>query len=98
MEADAHVAGFHIATTDDQHGMDFRFLGVLDFAVDFVHRVIGVRADEIRAEFGHDGFGVVHKRLVIANGEDAHLLGREPEREIPGIMLDEETDEPLVRA
>jgi len=26
------------------------------------------------------------------------LVGREPEREIPGIMLDEKADEPLVRA
>jgi hypothetical protein len=29
---------------------------------------------------------------------DAHLLGREPEREIAGVMLDQEFDETFVRA
>ena len=43
-------------------------------------------------------FGVVHQRLVLADGQHAHLLGREPEREIAGVMLDEKADEPLVRA
>ena len=41
---------------------------------------------------------VVDKRFVVADGQDAHLLGREPEREVAGVMLDEEADETLVRA
>ena len=30
--------------------------------------------------------------------DDAHLIRREPEREVAGVMLDEEADEPLMRA
>ena len=44
---------------------------------------IGFHADEIGAEFLYDGFGVVHQRLFLADGQHAHLLGREPERELP---------------
>ena len=56
------------------------------------------RADEVGAQFLHDGLGVVHQRLVLADGQHAHLLGREPEREVAGVMLDEKADEPFVRA
>ena len=35
--------------------------------------------------------------LRIGDGEDADLLGRQPERERPGEVLDEEPDEPLQR-
>ncbi len=34
--------------------------------------------------------------MFVANGHDTHLLGREPEGEIAGVMLDEEADEALV--
>ena len=59
---------------------------------------IGFDADHVGAQFAHDGLGVVHQRLFLADGQHAHLLRREPEREIAGVMLDEEADEPLVRA
>ena len=42
--------------------------------------------------------GVVDERLFVADGQHAHLLGREPEREVAGVMFDEEADETLVRA
>jgi hypothetical protein len=38
--------------------------------------------DAVNAEFIPDGFGLVHLRLLLAEGEDGELLGREPEREI----------------
>ena len=42
--------------------------------------------------------GAFHERRVVAEGEDADLLGREPEGEVAGVVLDEEADEALVRA
>ncbi len=55
-------------------------------------------ADFFGAEFGLDGAGVFDERGFVADGEDADLLGREPEREVAGVVLDEEADETLVRA
>ena len=55
-------------------------------------------APVVRAEFGHDGLGVVDQRFVVVQRDDAHLIRREPEREVTGVMLDEEADEPLMRA
>ena len=42
--------------------------------------------------------GVFKQRSFVADREDADLLGGEPEREVAGVMFDEEADEPLVRA
>ena len=41
---------------------------------------------------------VIDELRFVADREDAHLFGREPEREIAGVMLDQKADEPLVRA
>jgi len=56
---------------------------------------VAPRTDEVRTQFADDGLRVVQEGFVVANGDDADLVGREPEREIAGVMLDEETDEPL---
>ena len=50
------------------------------------------------AELLRDVFGVGDEIVVGVEGQDADLFGREPDREIAGIMFDQETDEPLVRA
>ena len=50
------------------------------------------------SEFGHDGLGVIDQRFVVVERDDAHLIRREPEREVARVMLDEEADEPLMRA
>src|ERR1041385_7087837 len=97
VETDADGAGFQVTRTDYEHGMHFRPLGALDFAVDLVVGVIAFGADHVGAEFGHDSFGVVHQGFVIADGEHADLFGGEPEREVAGVMLDEEADEAFVR-
>ena len=59
---------------------------------------IRIHAHHVRAKFGHDGFGIVDQRRIVVERDDAHLVGREPEREVARVMLDEEADEPLVRA
>ena len=59
---------------------------------------IRVHADHVRAEFVHDGLGVVNQRRVVVECDDAHLIRRKPEREVAGVMLDQEADEAFVRA
>ena len=49
---------------------------------------IRIHAHHVRAQFGHDGLGVVDQRLVVVERDDAHLIRREPEREVAGVMLD----------
>ena len=92
------TAGLHVAIPDHEHGVHFHFLGALDFAVDLVGAVIDLRAHMMSAQFVQNRSRVIHQRRFIADGQDAHLFRREPEREIPGVMLDEKADEPLVRA
>ena len=55
-------------------------------------------ADFVGAQFGLNGAGVFEERRFIADRQDADLFRREPEREVAGVMLDEEADETLVRA
>jgi hypothetical protein len=62
---------------------------------------IRIHAHHVRAqftrdssEFGHDGFGVVDQRFVVVERDVAHLIRREPEREVARVMLDEEATPP----
>ena len=55
-------------------------------------------ADLVGAQFVQNRRGVIEQRRFVADREDAHLFRREPEREIAGVMLDQEADETLVRA
>jgi hypothetical protein len=54
--------------------------GFSDLGFDRVGAEIGFAADKVRAQFVRDGFGVIHQRFFVAEGEDADLFGREPER------------------
>ena len=103
MEADADGAGVHVPAADDEHGVDSELLDVLDFRLDRAVAEVGAHADHLAAQFGNDGLGVLDERreggiIFRADGNDADLVGREPEREVAGVMLDKETDEALVRA
>ena len=90
VEAHAHRARFHVAVADDEHGVDFGFFGVRNLAFDWVGAEITFAADHVRAEFLDDGFRVIHQRFFVADGQDADLLGRESDREIARVMVDEE--------
>ena len=96
--AEADGVGFQIAVADHEHGVHFHLLGTRDFRFDVVVAGVEFAADFFGAEFGLDGSGVFHERFLVANGEDADLLGREPEGEVAGVVLDEEADESLVCA
>ena len=90
--------GFHVAISDHEHGVDFHLLGVGDLGFDVVAAGIELGADLVGAEFGLNCAGVFEERRFIADRQDADLFGREPEREIAGVMLDQEADETFVRA
>ena len=52
----------------------------------------------VGAEFVLDGARVFEERCFVADWQDADLFRGEPEREVAGVVLDQEADETLVRA
>jgi hypothetical protein len=76
--------------------MDFHLLSIRDLGFDGVGAGVEFAADLVGAQFRLDCAGV--KRSFIADGKDADLLGRQPEREVTGVMFDEEPDETFVGA
>ena len=78
--------------------MDFGFLGFGDLGFDGVGAEAGFGADFVGAQFAANFLGVGHELLVVVQRQHAHLFGREPEREVAGVMLDEEADEAILRA
>ena len=62
------------------------------------HLEMAVAEELDPALVGHDGLGVVDQRFVVVERDDAHLIRREPEWEVACVMLNEEADEPLMRA
>ena len=98
VDADADGVGFHVAVADDEHGVDFHLLGVRDLGFHVIAAGVELGADLMGAEFGLNCAGVFEQRRFVADREDADLFGREPEREVAGVMLDEEADETFVRA
>ena len=73
--------------------MDFIDLGIADFAADFVAGKIRAATDAGGLESVEDLSGVFV--LVLGDGQHAHLLGREPQREVAGKVLDENAHEAL---
>ena len=97
MDADADGVGFHVAVADDEHGVDFRLLGVRDFGFD----VVVLASSSARTWWARSSFewrARIREASVVADGQDADLFGREPEREVAGVMFDEKADETLVCA
>ena len=94
MNADTDGVCFQIALADDEHRVHFGLFGALDLAVDLVG-ARRVRRGHAGAEFAHN-LASVKRFSFIANGQHAHLFGSKPEREIAGVMLDQEADEAFV--
>ena len=69
---------------------------VADFGVHFFVAVVGFDPEAGGFEFGFELFGV--GEMLFADGDEANLHGREPEREGTGIVLDEDAEESLERA
>src|SRR5579862_8944934 len=66
VKANTDRAGFHVATANDQHGVDLGLLSVRNLTVDLIRAVVPFRADKVGTEFVHDGLGIVHQRFFIA--------------------------------
>ena len=81
--------------------MDAQVFSVRDFGFDRFGAEVAGHTNFGGAELLGDVFGVGDEILVGVEPQDADLFGRELEREIAGPApagLDEETDEPLMRA
>ena len=98
VHANADRAGLQVARADDQHGVDFHLLGVLDFAVNLVTGIVGLARTCRARSSSRMPDAIVDEPVLVADGQHAHLLRREPEREVAGVMFDQKADEPLVRA
>ena len=103
MEADAHRDGVHVATADDEHGVDAQLFGVLNLRLDRVVAEVGAHAALRGAQFLRDVLRVFHEQggrgiVFRADGDDAHLIRREPEREVARVMFSEEAEESFMRA
>ena len=85
VQTHAHCARFHVAPADDQHRVDAGLLGISDLRLERRRAEIRIHAHHVRAEFGHDGLGVVDQRFVVVERDDAHLIRREPEREVARV-------------
>ena len=83
-QSHAHLARVHIPPADDEHSVNFGFCG---FGADFV-----------RAQFAVNLLRVSHELLIAVERQHADLFGREPEREVAGVIFDQEADETFVRA
>ncbi len=83
MDADADGVRFHVAFSDHEHGVDFHLFGALDFAVDLVGAFVDFRADLMSAQFVQNRSCVIEQFRVIADGEDAHLFGRNQSGKLP---------------
>ena len=103
MQTDAHRAGFEVAAADNQHGVDAQLFRVLNLSLDRIVAEVGAHADHLPAQFTGDVLGVFHERggraiVFRADGDDTHLVQREPERKVVGVMFDQEANETFVYA
>jgi len=84
--AEAHSNGaILLLLADDEDVVDASFLRPLYAAHELVVAEFQCSAHLLGAQFVHDAFGVVHLRF--GHRQHTHLLGREPEREVAGVML-----------
>jgi hypothetical protein len=58
VQTDGNVSGFHVAVADDEHCVDFRLLGFLNLAVDFVQTGNSICMNHVSPELVHDRHSV----------------------------------------
>lgn len=91
-EAHGDIAGRHVLRPNAQHRVDAQLLRVGDFRLERCGAEIRIHANHVRAEsardsslFGRDGPDIVDQRVVVVERDAAHLIRREPQREIAPI-------------
>ena len=98
VETHAHCARLHVATADDEHCVDAQLFRVGNLRLERCRAEIRIHAHHVCAQFGHEGLGVIDQRFVVVERDDAHLVRREPEREVARVMLDEELWENFLKS
>jgi hypothetical protein len=101
VQAYRDIAGVQVATADDEPGVDAQLFRVLNLRLDGIAAEVGAHANHLPAQFVGDVLRVSHQRggrgiVFRADGEDADLFGREPEREVAGVMLNQKAGESFV--
>ena len=91
-----HRAGLHLLAADHREIGDAVVARGADLGPELVGAGIGRGADAGLAQARHHLVRI--GRLLVGDGQHADLLGREPERELAGEVLDQDADEALHRA
>ena len=74
--------------------MYFGFFCLEDAPLQLVVAVFELGTNAVPAQFSFQRLG--HVKLVFGNGQNAHLVGSQPEREIARIMLNQKSKEALM--
>ena len=93
-----HTQGYlsrvHFVFADYEHVRHLHELRLPDLGIHTLRADIGMRPDALLAQLPDDAVGIFI--LPIRDRDDAHLFRREPDREVSGVMLDQEPDHALV--
>ncbi len=94
--AQGNLPGLGLVLTHHQHVGHFHQLGRADFGIHALGADIRAGTDTLVAQLADDALRVFV--LWVGDRDDAHLLGRKPDREVAGVVLEQETDKALVGA
>src|SRR5882724_11562923 len=94
--AEAHGAVFRFAGADDEHVRHLPDLCVTDAVAELLVTVVELGAEARGAQTRVHRAGVVD--VLLADRQHPRLNRREPRRECPGVVLDQDADEALERA
>ena len=89
-------ASLDLAIAENEHVRDLLFLGLPDLVLHPVVRVVDLDPEPARGEDRGQLAAGLH--MPIGDRDDDRLDRGQPERERPGVMLDEDADEPLEAA
>ena len=90
---DIDAAGIGLLGPDDKHIGNMVRVGAGDLGADLVIPEVRLGTDVGLAQAIKHIAGIIAR--LFADRQDANLLGSEPEREIAGVLLDEDTHEAL---
>src|SRR5438552_6149053 len=94
MLANGYLFFLRFFLSDDEHVRDFFYLIIPYFLANFLIPVVKKAANIVLFHQSQNFFCIIV--VFIADRQHGNLLRSKPQREVSGIMLDEESDEPLV--
>ena len=93
--AHGYFAGFFFSCAEHQHIGDLLQLGKANLSSDFVGRFVHGGPDLPIQKPIQDRSAIFE--VLLGNGQDAHLLRRQPDRKTPGEMLNQNSAESFKR-